>query len=85
MVDDARENGRRYWEELGRIRAPTLVVRAGGGMVRAGQLEEVVAAIPGARLLTLDGMGHFLHREGPDQLARAVSEFLTEPPPAEPG
>lgn len=54
-------------------------------MIGAGQLEEVAAAIPGARLLTLDGVGHFLHRECPDQLARAVSEFLAEPPPAEPG
>jgi pimeloyl-ACP methyl ester carboxylesterase len=82
LVDDQRENGRRYWEDLGGIRVPTLVVRAGASFGDAGQLEEIAAAIPGARLLTLDGVGHFLHRERPDQLAQAVGEFLAEPPRA---
>ena len=40
LVDDQRENGRRYWEELGGIRVSTLVVSAGASFGDAGQLEE---------------------------------------------
>ena len=42
--------------------------------------EPVTFDLPGP----LDG-GHFLHRERPDQLAEAISEFLAEPPRSEAG
>jgi pimeloyl-ACP methyl ester carboxylesterase len=75
LVEDARDNGDAYRAELGRIRAPTLLVRGDRSFARPGQIEEIAAEIPDARLLTLGG-GHFLHRERTEQLARAVEEFL---------
>ena len=75
LVEDARENGPAYRAELARIQAPTLLVRGDRSFARPGQMEEIAAEIPGARLLTLGG-GHFLHRERTELLARAVKEFL---------
>jgi pimeloyl-ACP methyl ester carboxylesterase len=75
LVDDARDNGDAYRAELGKIRAPTLVIRGERSFARPGQMEEIAAEIPNARLLTLPG-GHFLHREQTELLSRAVTEFL---------
>lgn len=40
---------------------------------------------PGARLVALEGVGHFVHIEQPDRVAAEVLEFLGPPPPAPPG
>src|SRR5690606_14762439 len=48
--------------------------------------EDVLAwAPPGARLVPLEEVGHFVHIEQPDLVASLVLEFLGDPPPAPPG
>jgi pimeloyl-ACP methyl ester carboxylesterase len=40
---------------------------------------------PGARLVPLEGVGHFVHIEEPDLVASIVLEFLGDPPPTPAG
>jgi pimeloyl-ACP methyl ester carboxylesterase len=48
--------------------------------------EDVLAWSPaGARVVPLDGVGHFVHIEQPDLVASLVLEFLGEPPAAPAG
>lgn len=61
-------------EDLARIRAPVLVV-AGGDDPIAGAVEPLVAAIPGARGVTLPGKDH-MKAVGDPGYKRAVAEFL---------
>lgn len=61
-------------EDLARIHAPVLVV-AGGADPIAGAVEPLVAAIPGARGLTLPGKDH-MKAVGDPAYKRAVAEFL---------
>ena len=61
-------------EELATIRAPVLVV-AGGADTVAGAVEPLVAAIPGARGVTLPGKDH-MKAVGDPGYKRAVAEFL---------
>ena len=45
--------------------------------------EDVLAwSPPGARVVPLEGVGHFVHIEEPDLVASLVLEFLGDPPPA---
>jgi esterase len=80
LVSDARELGDAFRVELGVIAAPTLVVRGERSFVSPGQLEEVVAEIPGAREATVQDAGHFMVREQPEQLAQLVLDFLRPGP-----
>lgn len=61
-------------DELARIRAPVLVV-AGGADDTAGPVEPLVAAIPGARGLTLPGRDH-MKAVGDRNYKEAVVEFF---------
>ncbi len=65
-------------DRLGRITAPTLIVH--------GELDPLIpypngrylaAHIPGARLVTLPGVGHLSMIEAPDRFNADVSQFLT--------
>ena len=63
------------YDELSRIRCPTLVI---GGtddrIVTAQASEEMAAKIEGSQLYLYEGLGHGLYEEAPDFLAR-VAEF----------
>jgi class 3 adenylate cyclase len=62
---------------LGTIAAPTLVIhRRGDRMVPLGAGRAIAGAIPGARLVELDGEDH-LPFVDPDQILDEVEEFLT--------
>jgi 2-succinyl-6-hydroxy-2,4-cyclohexadiene-1-carboxylate synthase len=66
------------WARLGEIAAPTLVV--------AGALDEtyrtigaaMATSIPAARLAVVEGAGHAVHLERPEEHARLVRTFLDE-------
>ena len=45
-------------------------------MLRPEQAEEIRGELPSARLVTIPGGTHFLHRQQPEQLARPVQEFV---------
>jgi pimeloyl-ACP methyl ester carboxylesterase len=62
-------------DDLATIRTPVLVV-AGGDDAIAGAVEPLVAAIPGARGVTLAGKDH-MKAVGDPAYKRAVAEFLT--------
>jgi pimeloyl-ACP methyl ester carboxylesterase len=48
--------------------------------------EDVLAwSPPGARVVPLDGVGHFVHIEEPDLVSSLVLDFLGDPPPAPAG
>ncbi|HEX2205405.1 MAG TPA: alpha/beta hydrolase [Longimicrobium sp.] len=66
---------------LGHVAAPTLVVHGTGDAVPFASSRDYADAIPGARLLVLDGVGHFPWMEDPVPFFTAVNQFLrTESP-----
>lgn len=70
----------RHLEGLADITAPTLMVAGGPrSHIPQDQLATVAAAIPGARLITIEG-GHMVHDERPDAFLATVREFLGRPP-----
>jgi pimeloyl-ACP methyl ester carboxylesterase len=61
--------------ELGRIEAPTLVIHGTDDrMIRPSGGRATARAIPGARLLMIDGMGHDLPRAAWPQIIDAMAE-----------
>jgi pimeloyl-ACP methyl ester carboxylesterase len=62
---------------LGRIRCPTLVlVGEGDELTPPERAAEIAAAIPGARLTTVPQCGHVSTLEQPDEVTRALLEWL---------
>ena len=63
--------------ELGKIRAPALVVTGDrDGLVSLDEVEAQTRAIPGARLTVYGGAGHGLHWEEPARFAADLTAFL---------
>jgi len=65
-----------WWEALGRIEIPVLVV-AGGPSSHVDQtaMREMAARIPNARFLSIDA-GHNIHTRKPREFVAAVAAFL---------
>jgi pimeloyl-ACP methyl ester carboxylesterase len=65
--------------ELGKIKAPTLIVWGDRdvGYPRAQQ-EALAGSIPGSRLLVYQGAGHLLHWEEPQRFASDLTAFVEE-------
>ena len=64
-------------DRLGEIGVPTLVVHGtADNVVDAGNAPLLADAIPGARLELLDGVGHLVTWERPDEFVALVEEFL---------
>lgn len=64
---------------LAEIRVPTLVVHGDcDPLMPYANARALVVAIPGARLLTMRGVGHLPHIEATEVFNRAVMEFLGE-------
>ena len=53
---------------------PVLAIGGGGGAFTSNTM--VVAAGPGIRSLSLDGIGHYVAIEAPDDLAKAILDFV---------
>jgi proline iminopeptidase len=62
--------------DLGRLRVPTLVVHGQHDLIPLACAQAIADAVPGARLVVLDGCGHFSYLECPDALCQAVAGFL---------
>jgi 3-oxoadipate enol-lactonase len=63
---------------LGEIRVPTLVLHGtADNVVDAGNAPLLAEAIPGARLELLEGVGHLLPWERPQEFTALVEGFLT--------
>jgi len=64
--------------ELGRIRAPTLIVTGEGDTGSNPRMARLMhERIPGSQLRILPGLRHSLLIEAPDRVARLVEEFVT--------
>lgn len=62
-----------------RIRAPALVIHGTADrFVPYALMERAVPAFPRARVVKLEGGGHFPHRDAPDVIVREVEAFLAE-------
>jgi pimeloyl-ACP methyl ester carboxylesterase len=65
-------------ERLGSINVPTLVIHGTEDpIVPFAHGEEIAANIPGAQLLTMKGVGHFLPRPEYDRLVSAILEHTS--------
>jgi 3-oxoadipate enol-lactonase len=62
---------------LGEISVPTtIVVSSGDTLIPAAVTEPIASAIPGAKLVTLEGAGHLSNLEDPDGFNRALRDLL---------
>lgn len=66
------------WEEWRQIACPTLVVRAGRGMVEPDVAQAMVTALPGTRLVEIADAAHDVHLDRPDEWRCVVSDFLDD-------
>lgn len=57
------------------VRAPTLVIHGSADVIAVDSAREWVAALPDARLLLLEGIGHFPYLEAPGEFFAAVHTF----------
>jgi pimeloyl-ACP methyl ester carboxylesterase len=68
--------------DLARIAVPTAVVLGDRDeAIRCGHTKRLAAAIPGARLMILPGVGHFALRQDPAAYNAAILAFLDGKPP----
>jgi proline iminopeptidase len=63
-------------DSLGRVAAPVLVLVGTREVIPIGAAVEWNAAFPDARLLLMDGVGHFPYVEAPDAFFPVVDAFL---------
>jgi pimeloyl-ACP methyl ester carboxylesterase len=68
--------GRDVWPEWASIRCPTLVVRAGRGIVAPVLAREMVDRLGSARLAEVADAGHDLHLDAPDAWRACLRSFL---------
>jgi pimeloyl-ACP methyl ester carboxylesterase len=66
--------------DLAAVASPTLVIVGGEDYVDTGHAHSMAAAIPGARLLVLPGVGHAVPRDAPAELLSAIEQFLAPAP-----
>ena len=76
--------GRSFWREWESIACPTLVVRAGKGMVPSPEARAMADRLPGAELVEIPGAGHDLHLDSPAEWRAAVTAFLVSLPSGTP-
>jgi pimeloyl-ACP methyl ester carboxylesterase len=68
------------WPLLGKITAPTLIVRAGLSPILPVEMaERLRASIPEARLVTIPDAYHHLTLDAPAEFTAALDEFLIHP------
>jgi proline iminopeptidase len=61
---------------LGHVRSPVLVVRGAEGAIPGEAMEAWVDAFPNARLLTIEGAGHYPHVDRPEVFFPAAKTFF---------
>jgi len=65
------------WEDVRKIRCPTLIVRGGeSDILSPAAAERLQAAIPNSHLTIVPGAGHSVMGDNPEGFAAAVQEFL---------
>ncbi|MTD57930.1 alpha/beta fold hydrolase [Amycolatopsis pithecellobii] len=78
MYEIAAEWGRRdYWSFVAGVKCPLLAIEAQHTAMPPGQLAELAARVPDGRHLVVEGAGHFVHGDAPDEYRGAVEAFLS--------
>jgi pimeloyl-ACP methyl ester carboxylesterase len=67
------------WPLVRALAMPTLLVRAGRGLVPEAIAQDMVRANPRIRYVTIANAGHGVHDEYPDEVLAAVRAFATVP------
>jgi len=68
-----------YTEQLPDLAVPTLIIHGEADpLVPVAWARRAQQRIPGARLVTLPGVGHLSPREAPDAVNTAIRDFLTD-------
>ncbi len=68
------------WRRLRRVEVPVLAIRgARSDTFLAGAARRLVRELPRAELVELDGVGHFVPQERPDELVRLILELADRP------
>jgi 2-succinyl-6-hydroxy-2,4-cyclohexadiene-1-carboxylate synthase len=65
-----------YWEQLGKLSVPTLLVSGGDDAKYTALAGAMAARIAGSRALTVAGCGHAPHLEAPEMLVLPLRTFL---------
>ncbi|TDD42069.1 alpha/beta hydrolase, partial [Kribbella antibiotica] len=76
LVGQVNAPGQGWFEELAKIRVPTLVI--GGGPTSPfpqGQMRAMAGQVPGGRFCEI-AVGHGVHREAPHEFVALLTEFL---------
>jgi pimeloyl-ACP methyl ester carboxylesterase len=75
LIDIAQEWGERdYWDLVAGVRCPMLAIEAGDSPMPPGQM----AKRTNGRYLKIEGAGHIVHDDAPQEYRRAVEAFLKE-------
>lgn len=75
----AGEWGRReYWSFVAAVRCPLLVIEAGDTAMPPGQQAELARRVPDGRHVVIEGVGHVVHDDAPQEYRGAVEAFLSE-------
>jgi pimeloyl-ACP methyl ester carboxylesterase len=64
------------WDEWASITCPTLIVRAGKGMIDPGTAKEMTRRLPTAQLVEIADAAHDVHLDRPDEWQAVLARFL---------
>lgn len=65
------------WERLANVNVPTLIIHGREDpLLPFGNGEKIASKIPAAELVALDGVGHFVPLEAPQETFQAILQFL---------
>ena len=67
-----------FWSMLPEVSCPALFVWGGESHLHGRGLDAAAAAVPNGRNVIVPGTTHFLPQERPDEVARLMSEFLSD-------
>jgi pimeloyl-ACP methyl ester carboxylesterase len=67
---------RPYWDQWDRIQCPTLVMRAGNGVIPVADAQAMNERLPQAQLIELPGAKHDLHLDHSAEWQSVLSQFL---------
>ena len=68
----------RYWDDVGRITCPTMVVLGGRSpIVQPADVARYRELLPGIEIVTVAESGHNVQGDAPAELAALIDRFIT--------
>jgi pimeloyl-ACP methyl ester carboxylesterase len=78
-IDSTVDMGERHcWDEWRAIRCPTLVVGGAQSPLSQAELRSMASRLPCGRYAVVEGAGHNVHLDRPDEWRTVVEGFLRE-------